>query len=221
MAVTINRSRSDSAPVQSFHTLGGTLTATDAADGVGVIILDPDIDTVTRVQVVPASSGTTPTVVTTYSVVDSPTSSQFVQLGSEAGLDQAEDIAVSPTARVLKFGGENGKAGGQFVLSSSSPIDYIHTGQTVSLTPATQTITVAVGESEIVSITPSHNTKLFTWASSVTAGDTNVSASEVKFSHDYGPYVEITRSSAGAATVKITATPHSGGTAVTSTYTVN
>ena len=221
MVVTINKSRSDSSSRPAFHTLGATLTATDGADGVGILIRDPDINTETRAQVVPASSGTTPTVNTTYSVSDSPTSTQFVKLGSEASLDQAEDIKASPLARVLKFGTENGKAAGSFVVASSSPIEYIHTGQTISVTPATKTITVAVGQSELEQITPSHNSRLFTWSSSVTAGNTNVSASEVKFAHDYGPYIEITRSSAGAATVRVTATPHSGGTAVTSTFTVN
>ena len=217
MAVTINKSRSDAAP---FHTVGAALTATDASDSVGILISDADADTKTRVTIVPVGN-TTPVVSASYSVLDTPTSTQFVKLGSELEVDQTEDIDVPALARVIKFGGVNAKDGGVVAVSSTARLMHTHSGESKSVTPATKTIVVAVNETESEEITPSINSRLFTWSVAITAGSSNLSVSEVYFNHDFGVAVDITRSSAGAGTVVVTGTPHDGSDAITSTFTVN
>ena len=218
MAVSIHNNRRG---YTSKYQVGFDLTATDASDSVGVVLLDDEQDPETVVTVLPAASGTTPTVSALYSIIDSPIVGQWVNLGSEEELDQAETIVPNLQARAFRFGGVNGKAGGHVSILSTADVHYIHSGQTKSLSPATDIMTLATGATETIFINSSHHRRLFTWEIAITAGSTRINLGEIKYHHDHSVSYDITRVSAGQAKVRVRARPLDGTTRVQSIITFN
>ena len=212
MTVTLHEYRKTN--YVSANSAGFDLTALDGSDMVGVVLYNVKKDTETTVTVSPAASGTTPTVTADYSISDSASRSQFIKLGAATAITAETKLEVPSIARVLRFGTENGKAGGHVSILSTASIDMIHTGQAKTVVADPDIVTVPVGTTERIGVTPSHNSRLFTWEIDAPSGSTRISFTPVQFSHGYGPYFEVTRISAGNARVRIRARAFDGSTAI-------
>ena len=211
MTVTLHNYRETPSPMNQ---VGFDLTATNGSDMVGVVLYDVKKDTETLVTISPAASGTTPTVTADYSVSDSAERAQFIKLGTSTGITAETSIEVSPAARVLRFGTENGKAGGHVSLISTAKIDLIHTGQAKTITASPNSIALANGVTESIGLIPSHNSRLFTWEISAQSGGPRISFSEIKFTFGFRPYFDVTRLSAGNARVRVRARAFDGSTVI-------